>query len=201
MRQHTKYGKILELLYGVFFQPRKAMRKIGYVKPVWPGLLLYFIVQLTTIMIGISDMQSAELTAKVSGLGFILTTMGVGFSLISLFVVTAITRFTAELLGGQGSGLQTLTVFAFASLPNLLLAPVAVLSSLLGFDLSIIASVAAGIWIFIIEVIGIKVVHRFSTGNAVLAILAPLLLIIAVIILIIIAVSTLGSQIFAMMQL
>lgn len=194
MQRQNRCGRILELFYAILFQPRKGMRKIALLQPVRLGLGCFLLVELITLLASCSAAVTAGLPNQIDNLWPGMIICGLIFSLIMLFLMVAIISFAAELLGGKGTGKQTLAVLSFAALPNMLIAPFTVISKLIGFDLSLIVALAIGVWTFVIEVIGIRIINRFSTGNAVLAVLTPLFIMLAVICIFLIILITIGIQ-------
>ncbi|MBE0466505.1 MAG: YIP1 family protein, partial [Candidatus Desulforudis sp.] len=106
----------------------------------------------------------------------------------------AILHLTAQLLDGKGGPKGTLVAYGLAGLPAILMLPVEGLmvftdpgettaSTILG-----LFSLAVFIWSVVLLVLGLREMHRLSTGRAVTVVLAPVgvVLLAAVIVLVLI---------------
>lgn len=203
---------ILELIYGLLFDPAKTMVIVSRKPPLGVAFL---IVTITTILGLISGYFAASqvFIASLTGAGFgpmpgvfkALLPVGALFGLcwgyLKWFGLSAIIHLAAGLLGGRGNAAGVFTFVGLANMPSIFLIPVNLIIYWLGAGkiiftlLSGLLGLTTVIWTTILLVIGLKQVHGLTTGRSVLVILSPLLLLAVFLILMIVAlVALVASQ-------
>ncbi len=121
----------------------------------------------------------AVITAVVMGIGLTVITLGVGFLaiifaplaiVISLFLAALLLLLCSKIVGGQGSYEATLRVAAYANIVNLIgwIPIVSILGSLYGLFLTYL---------------GIKEVHKLTTGKAIIAVALSMVIVFVIVIL------------------
>lgn len=201
----------LELVYGVLFEPRKAMKKVAERPPLGQAVLVVTIITLLGAVMGLLTMskvisQSFHTMAMdqylpglraFAPLGVIL---GLLWGYAKWFGYSAIMHLAADLLGGRGSARGVFAAAGLAGLPSIIMIPVQFLSYWFGAGsmtvtiLVGLAGLAVGVWSIVITVIGLKQVHGLSTGRSVLVVLSPALAILALLIFAIIALVVIASS-------
>jgi hypothetical protein len=183
----VKRPSFLELIYGVLFNPGKTFKNLSDAPPLGQAAAILFILAVSNTIVSYAFFRSAlaeipgagELSPLITGLFPLMLVFGVVFAGLKWFVFGAVLHFMAELLGGKGTPKGTLTVYALAGLPGVFLVPVELLLKLLRAPENAAAALggAAGlavlVWGIVLLVIGLREIHRISTGNAVLTIITP----------------------------
>lgn len=184
-----------DLIYGVLFSPTDTFRVLSDVLPIGQAVATLFILTLSNAVVSFSFFRTAfkdipgvnpELIPVFSGLFPLVLAFAVAFVGLKWFVFGAILHLMAELLGGKGTPKGTLTVYALASLPGVFIIPVEILLKLLQVPeiaaaaMSGAVRIAVMIWGIVVLVIGLREIHSFSTGNAVLTIITPLVVFVVV---------------------
>lgn len=190
----TFASKIKKLLFSPheFFEKVKMESGIGSAFKFYLIFLLIFSV-LYSILLSFLPTQIPSGFQPLSG----TTPFGIIISCISLFIGGVISVFIGGLwlhlwvyiLGGRKGLTQTLKTTMYGSVPSLLFGWISPIPLILfagnigsyGFIGSIILPIilqfAFAIWSFILDIIGIKILHEISTGRAVLSVLIPTIII------------------------
>lgn len=201
---------LLDLIYGVLFDPVRTFKKAAADPPLWQSVLIYAIVTVfsgamgtfinfRTMPLAVSDLPMGVLRI-VQGMLPLIALGGVVLQFIKWFTYSALLHLLADFYGGKGTARGVFTVYGLAGLPTLFIIPVQLLALAVlpgNFFLNILVipiSLALAVWGIILLVLGIREVHRFSTGRALAVVFTPvlviaLLIIIAVVILISVAAS------------
>ena len=182
----------VEAAMGVIVRPVAAMREIAAARP-WPiALALYMAITLLSGLVGLTS-PWADATADTAppGLadGYESITTFTGSLLLAvvnalicspvlLVAIAGVFYGVGRLFGGHGQFTALLSTLAFASVPGLLLAPLTALLNLGGavllLTVGLLSSVCFGIWIVVLQVLGIRESLALSTGRAVATLLIPL---------------------------
>lgn len=193
----TEKTGFFELVYGTLFNPVETFTKVSHDPPLFQGFIIFLIsVVLTSVSRTLlpQDMAdvSPEVASVISQAGPLVAVFGAILALVFWFIQAGILQVIAELLGGRGTAVGVLTVLALAGIPGILSIPFHVAGyflseSFLGSFLSIAGSLLSIVWWVIILILGIRQVHRLSTGKAVITVVAPLITFILVVIVMVIA--------------
>ena len=217
MENHEQYDpfnkkiSFYELLYGILLQPRLTFRKIAATTPLLHAFLIFIGVNILTALVGLFTISAPELTQSL-GEGLPLefqkvfefltspafatvgTFFSLVFSLLMWFLMSAVLNLFAELFGGKGSGIGVLTVLGCATLPQIVAIPFEVLFYLFGLPSGLLALISIPLLIWtqlILPIIGLREVHKFSLGKAVLTIFTPMILLFGLMIMLVGAFITL----------
>ncbi|HPZ42748.1 MAG TPA: Yip1 family protein [Bacillota bacterium] len=194
----------LELVYGVFFEPRSTMQKVAHRPPLGQAVLLVTILNLLgTGAWFVAAARVLERELNVTSLGLfgpsLQALLPLGAVTVFLwgyfkwFAYSALLSLAAEVLGGLGSARGVMAASGLASLPAVLLVPVQLLTFGAGSEslavnmFSGLAGLAVAIWILVLNTIGVREVHSLSTGRSLLAVLSPYLALVAFLILLLVA--------------
>ncbi|MDP8959173.1 MAG: YIP1 family protein [Actinomycetota bacterium] len=120
--------------------------------------------------------------------------LGPVFGLLLLAINAALVHGTSLLLRGRGSYAGLFVGLAFAGVPSFFNIPFQLLP--LAFEraggaISLLVSLAVGIWVLVLDVIAIRQNYGFSTGRAVAALLIPVLVVIGLLVALIVLVFVL----------
>ncbi|TEB04203.1 Yip1 domain protein [Pelotomaculum schinkii] len=176
----------LELVYGVLFEPVKTLKKAARRPPLANALLLVTILGLAGVLMWLLTIsrvlnQAAEpsamvplpSTAPLLVLGAVLIFL---WGYIKWFSYSAFISLAAEMLGGLGSARNVAAVVGLSLIPTILMIPAQMLNYYLASAAFICTTIlVVWIWVAALMVIGVREVHRLSTGRALLAVLSPVL--------------------------
>jgi hypothetical protein len=200
---------ILDIIYGVLFDPARTFAGIAHNPPVGAAVVIYISLHLLESLMGlfitpqyfremhVPGMMGVDFVRHVVPLvaagGFIL-------GIMKWFVMAGLLHLVAELFSGKGSARGVFAVYGVAGLPVVFMIPVNVLLFYLaaGFTRTLIATLlgfGVFVWSTVLLIIGVREVHRFGTGRAVLTVFSPALALVTIMVLVMIivgvAVSTL----------
>lgn len=173
----------LTLLGDVIQRPTKAFAYLGThrAERVGLGIVVYLLAQLPWYLTG----TFVEIETSFGGLLRRGITTVIGF-----IVGTFILHLIARMLGGQNRFSKLLQAFGISSLPGLLVAPILLLRPQWGGG----ASAVSGIWGFVLGVIAVREVYKFSTGRAVAAMLLPALVAVGFVVFMLVLAGVFGAS-------
>jgi hypothetical protein len=181
-------GDFLELIYGILFQPAETLRDISRKQALGQSIAILVTVTLFTAWTGYFTLWSKAF--------FVIA--NILLTLFMWFFGSAIAHLVAELLGGCGSAKGLLAAYGYVQIPRIFSVPIFVFAAF--FSESVMAGVLIitgfilVVWEFILRVIAIRETYAFSTGRAVLTLVAPF----AVLLLCIVALGLIAAS--AMMK-
>ena len=114
---------------------------------------------------------------KINIVFALITTWGVSFML--WLALSVLLTLSADLFGGQGRILDTMTATGLALTPLTFLAPVSSLPNLLGqmgHSLSILGIISLYFWVVVLLVIAVKHTHQFSLDRSIAALILSVFL-------------------------
>lgn len=178
-----------DLIYGVLFNPVTTFRGMAETPPFGQAAAVLFILAFSNGVVGwfvfrttLADMPGMGTTALapvLTGLSGFLLFFTLVFAGLKWFLYGSLLHLLAELWGGKGTPKGTLTVYALAGLPGIFLVPLQLILTLLRVSESISAalSIMAGLvvlaWGVVLLIVGLREIHRFSGGAAVLTVVTP----------------------------
>ena len=184
----------IEAAIGVIIRPARAMQQIAAARP-WPvAMLLASAIALLTGLVNLTAPMPAMAGGEPlppglpGGFETILAfTRSPWLPVVSALVITPLTLLIStsifylvgRLLGGHGPFSALLATQGFATVPGILLAPLMALLNLGGTLLAFVllgyaVSVGFGIWVLVLQVLGIRESLALSTGRAVAVLLIPI---------------------------
>jgi len=167
-------GTILELVYGVFFQPAATFRDLPERRPVGATVVLFLFNLVTTLVVATATV-GRNLPPFLAGfLSSFTLTMGFLTALAAWFGVAGILQILAELFGGQGRGFDLWLATALAALPGIFYVPVNLLTPFLGAKKPILV-IALFLWEVILTTLAVRETHHLSTLRAMTVVLLPIL--------------------------
>ncbi|MBI4149580.1 YIP1 family protein [Candidatus Woesearchaeota archaeon] len=187
----TKWKSILFSPSAFFSKTAKE----GYKEPMLFIIVLYF--AYTILSIPIFAILFRQMAAELPFAGgmfaailFISIIFGPILTLLFLLIWTAYLHLFAWLFGGNGY-VHTLQAVAYSSAPTF---PLSLIAQYLGIIpiagpfLSLPINLAAMVYSIVLMIIGIRTLHRISTGRAVAAVLIPYALLFLIIMVIVVLV-------------
>ncbi|MBI2873984.1 MAG: YIP1 family protein [Firmicutes bacterium] len=174
-------NRFIDRLYGVLFTPVATLREVAREAPVLQAIGIYILVSLIGVIFQPAPVLSSDLPAPMKEF---LTRIGpfwqqltlLGALLVGPFlflVMVAAWHLSAELMGGQGKAKAILSTLAFARLPGILIAPFGLIAQATQLNPLPTAGALLGIWVIILQVVGIRESYGLSTGKAILVYLLP----------------------------
>jgi hypothetical protein len=166
---------ILDTLVGVLARPISTIRSICQERPIGWAIIVYLVVSVVTTVAWIRPEMLAELGLPEIGMPAILVGISIT-NIVTLVIFTAIAHLVASLLGGRGSYGGLFSGFAFASLPGIFAAPLAVIGLLpaVGVLLSGLGSFGITVWSIVLSILAVRENYLVSTGRAILILLLSL---------------------------
>lgn len=151
-------------LYGLFFKPVQALTQLSNRSYWWQSSFLVWLI-LTLNLLSQAGEWEIRRAATMP-----LLFMGWGIGAFIWFGMTLLIHFTADLFGGHGQVIDTMTVTGFAWAPYLLLPSAMALPNVMGswgFSIRILVLLALGFWSLVLTVLGLRSVQRFGLDQAV----------------------------------
>jgi len=165
---------ILDTLIGVLVRPTSTIRSVCQERPIGWAIIVYLVVSLVSIVTMIEPGMLEELGLPDLGMPTIVVGGSI-INIITLVIFTAICHVAASVLGGRGSYGGLFCGFAFAALPLIFAAPLAVIALLptVGALLSGLGTFGIGVWSIILTILAVRENYLVSTGRAILIFLLP----------------------------
>jgi hypothetical protein len=184
-----EHKNMLELIYGVLFDPVKTFQCMAEAPPIGQALFIFTLVSVLGAVIGHYLSSSVfpgwfydEMGPLAGVAGAIIPLMALaGFiiSFVKWIVYSGLLHLVAEMFGGKGRALGVLAVTGLATLPVILLMPFELVVAL-AWGQALMAAIIMGllglvalVWGFILLVLGLREVHGLSTGRALAVAVTP----------------------------
>lgn len=180
----------LDLVYGVFFDPRRTFASVAACPPLGRAVLLFSLVSLAGAVM--STLVSTHMFRyHPIGIHWLLpaapfmSAASLIFQYLKWLVSSALIHLAASLLDGQGRATGILCVTALAALPTLLMVPVDFLLLLVGarglvfMVVTALLGLAVFIWGVGLVVLGTSCVYGFTFSRALAAVILPPLVLVA----------------------
>ncbi len=181
--------KILDWLSGVFTRPAITLKEIAAARPLGWALFIFLGVVLLNAFASSANQQTREVLDQfifTTGFTISIPLMVIGAlvtAFLYLVISTGIIHLLARLFKGTGGYGGMLSAFAFASFPQIILAPVNVLTGLIGTAGSILGGLVSfgiSVWVLVLQVIAVRESHRLTTGMAILVYLIYFLIVVVI---------------------
>lgn len=204
---------ILELIYGILFDPVRTFRRIAGSPPAGKVLVIFTIVKVLSILVFVvgglfSSHSMFSIFPGQAGQGMagamraavpVAAVLGLIYEYFKWFVYSGILYLLAGLFGGRGRAAGVLAVTGLASLPALIILPFQMLLWILGGGgwmsgpAGILFWLATLSWGTVLVVIGIRETQLLSTGRAVAVALTPAAGLVAVFILLLVLLAAVAA--------
>ncbi len=167
---------ILDVLYGLIFQPQGTMRELARTRPLLAGFLVFIGVYFANYLL-----QEASSAISQNGLGlpgyasWMLASLGAVTAVVIWFVSAGLFSLLAEIIYGYGNGKAVLSCLGFAVFPGILgpaLYYAAILLDLPG--VGALLYLLSGLWVIGLQVLAVREALTLTTGQAVLIYLLPM---------------------------
>ncbi len=176
---------ILDNIYGILFKPNETFSYLSD-KRFFSGSFL--IILLLAVLNALKNSVVFDAGNGSTWLLFLINTI----LYIFLWVISGVfVSFTADLLGGSGKITDTMTGFAYSTLPLIFIPPLFMLTISMGDfgnNLYSLGKVVIFLWVLTLAVLSLKHSHKFHTTQAILSIVSLLF----VMILFVVGITTLS---------
>lgn len=207
---------VLELIYGVLFDPVRTFKKVAANPPLLQAVLIYALIGFAGLIMGVFvnldylprsipelPLPVLQLLQKMAPF---IALVGFVIQFIKWFAYSALLHLIADLYGGRGRARGVFTVYGLAALPTIFLLPVQLLQIVLGQSfllgiLVLLVSIALGIWGVVLLVLGVREVHQFTTSMALAVVFTPVLVILTLIFLAVLAVMASAASLPPLVQM
>ena len=208
--------KFFAKIKKVITQPTKFFNAIKKEKGIGPSFIYYviFLAISSVLMIPYLWRVLAQASKVTSGEGipFSLGTvipsiviMQFVFGIIMLFIMYGIIHLLVKLVKGKGDFSDTFKAMVYGATLNFIISPlILIYMGIVGVENIFLLipvyliSIAVFIWVLVIQIKGIKILHKISTWRAVLAILIlPIILVILIIIILILILLAIAGTFMA----
>ncbi len=181
--------------YDLFFNSSRGLSRVARTKNIWNGLAVYLlvvlIVSLATVNLNLGyrleqgtflvppeiapffPPESGDRIFRFVPLVTLLTQLI--FGPLYFLLMVAVRNFTAELLGGRGNPCGLGAILGYGQLPYLIVALGGLLNRYTAFNTIGLLTLAALLWSLWLKIAGLRIVHEFTWGRAVLCYFMPLL--------------------------
>lgn len=201
---------ILDIVYGTLFDPARTFAGFARNPRIGAAVLIFFAINILEALMGYYTTPRLLQSLRLSGMleydyikltAALVAMGGFLFSLVKWFIMSGLLHLLAELFGGTGKARNVFAVYGIAGLPVVFMLPVQVL--LMAFPEGFIQALAAAlfgiavfVWSTALLVIGLREVHRFNAGKALLVVLTPgaVLIVLAIVSMVIIGAAIAGPQ-------
>lgn len=204
---HTPQGEgdsitplsFLEIVYGVFTQPRDTFRYLAHARPLKEAVGFLLIITLFNFVAGLPDYRAAamgtDLPIDTSAFIVPLFLIGLVVAFIAWFLNAATVNLVSQLVGGKGNGLGLLCGFSFAMAPVLITGILSSAIQLLPFRslFTVLISLAGVVWVLILDIIALGEIEQLSTKRSILVYFAvPLSIMVSVLVVVGVAFAALA---------
>jgi hypothetical protein len=177
----------------ILSQPEKFFSSVakdrGYASP-WTHYIIVVTIYmgvyfLTAIPGSVAELQAeAEVGATLSAIILLVIFAVMLVFILALFALTVfisagVLHLFLMVVGARKGYIQTFKVVCYASTPMMLLGPFGLFDSvpIVGRLVITLVGLVLGIYVLVIEVVGVRVLHKISTGRAILGtVILPILL-------------------------
>lgn len=188
---------LLATAVGVVTAPGPTMHQVTAQPRLTSALMVAVVVSALTSIGNAAD-GSAQAGPMAERLAVATAVMGPVLQLALLALGALVVLGAARLLGGAGGYLATFTGMAFALVPWAVTAALPLLGVVAGFPGRVVSGVLTGlvaVWVVALTVVAVQSAQRLSTGRALAATLAPVLVVGAALGLLIALVAALAAAI------
>jgi len=179
---------VLELIYGILFEPADTFKKVAEAPPLGLSVLIFSLVNITTIFMSfltffhlLNKSLPAGSDVRVNltlSMILLIIFLGLLIKLCNWLLSASVFHLLAELLGGRGSVRGLLAIVGLSYLPFFFLAPVELLLLIWGLNSVVVVIVMIlnfliFIWWLALMVLGVRQEYSFSSGSALAAVFLP----------------------------
>ncbi|TYO96529.1 Yip1 family protein [Desulfallas thermosapovorans] len=213
VNNHQDKNNILEIFYGVLFEPARTFAGFAQNPPIGAIVILFVALNLAealtaifTTPVYLNRVDLRDLPWGSAGTAQTIMSFaavaGFLFSVIKWFFMAGLLHLLAALYGGTGRAKSVWAVYGAAALPAVFMIPVQIAAGLLdtgglfGFTSGLV-TLGLYVWGVVLLITGLREVHGFSTGRAVLTVFTPALVLLLMVLVTLIFIGTVASTIMA----
>ncbi|GAB6179297.1 hypothetical protein JCM14036_06160 [Desulfotomaculum defluvii] len=184
--------RFYEIIYGIFFDPVRTMKKVTLNPPIITTVLIVVLLSLISLLTnlyssnqgvdlgihnGLPIPQAANISQALRAATPLLAILGAIFFFLKWFFYSALLHLVADFYGGEGKARTAFVVYGLAGLPEVFLVPLGVITTWLSSGITTavmaLANLIILIWGIILLTIGLREAYEFSTGRALAVIFTP----------------------------
>ena len=176
---------ILDILYGLIFQPQTAMRELARTRPLLPAFLVFVTVYAANYLLreagrSITQIETGLIPASMAGL---IAALGAIAAIAVWFVSAGLFSLLAEIIYGYGNGRGVLACLGFASFPGIFGSALYYLAILLNLNSwGMLFYVITVLWVIGLQVLAVREAFTLATAQAIFIYALPVVLFLAVIV-------------------
>lgn len=188
---------LIEVIYGILFQPASTFGYLSREKPLKQGLIIFLIVALFNVLIsqGIEawGINNAIYSLPANFIWF-AGLIGIIASIIMLFFMAGFWSLISEIIYGQANAKGLLVSLSFAYLPGVLGPPLQYAAMLIGIKTAaMFLPFLTWLWVLVLQVMALREALSLRNSQAILLFAIPLLVVLAMVMLTIIIAGTFFS--------
>lgn len=163
----------LENIYGILFEPQKAIERIIETQPIWQAFSIIVVLSLASAILG----QKTGFLGAYDLLFFIGNIIAVFISsLIIWFTLAGFFEITARIFSDENNFKKLLSLMGFALLPWILTAPLMLIKINLPLIItSTIFEIIVWFWSIVLMFLSVKQVYKLTTKKTFLFFAMPIL--------------------------
>ncbi len=180
---------VLDLIYGVLFEPADTFKKVAEAPPLGLSFLIFSLVNITAIfmsfltffhLLGKSFPGGGDVRVDLTlSMILLIVFLGLLVKICNWLLSASVFHLLAELLGGRGGVRGLLAIVGLSYLPFFFLAPVELLLLIWGLNGVVVVTVMIlnfliFIWWLALMVLGVRQEYCFSSGSALAAVFLPI---------------------------
>ncbi|HBQ27272.1 MAG TPA: hypothetical protein DD791_12825 [Syntrophomonas sp.] len=168
---------LIDIIYGIFFDPVPTLKYLAREKPLVLGLLVYLVAFVFNLIInhGLTTLDS-EIAGFIpdGNLIWVFAGMGIILSFFILALTAGLFSLLSEIFYQRGNASGLLVCLSFSVIPGVLGPPLQYGATLLGVSwLGVIFSLLAVIWVVVLQVLSLREALELQTGQAILLFILP----------------------------
>ncbi len=200
--------KFFDKIRGAIKEPTKFFHEINKEKGIGHALIYYVIFLIINTILSVFYLTKVfsaipELGAFAGAITASVIIMQFLFSLVMLFIITGLVHLFSKWVKGKGNYDDTFKAMIYGMTPNLIFSPLFMIyMAIIGIQNitalipMYLVSGGIAIWSIVLEIIGLKIAHKYSTWRAVLSlIIIPILLVIIIVIVLVILILAMAGMI------
>lgn len=180
---------ILDILYGLIFQPQATMRELARTRPLLSAFLVFLGVYGANLLLqqASRSINQFDLVMLPISMTWLLGSLGALASIVVWFVSAGLFSLLGEIIYGYSNGRGILACLGFAAFPGIFGPALYYVSALLHLEpLGILLYALTMLWVVGLQVVAVREALTLTTGQAVLIYFLPVAVSLATIILLLV---------------
>lgn len=178
---------LVEVVYGIFFEPVKTLNYLARVKPLLWGMIIFLLILTLNIIInhGVNSFNSINFVLNDNFIG-VFEVLLVFLAYLLLVILAGVFSLLSEILYHRGNASGILACFSYAAIPGVLGPPLHFAFILLEIKvIGVILYLASLAWVLVLQIISLREALHLRTSQAVLLFALPGVMLIFVLVVIV----------------